>query len=134
MDEELAADCAALAEFRYALRRFLHFSREAAKDAGISPQQHQALLALQGFGGKAGLPVGQLARRLDLRPNSAVEQVDRLARRGLACRHTDPQDRRCVRVVLTARGERVLARLSAAHRDELRQIGPELRRFLHRLA
>ena len=38
-----------LAAFRYALRRFIHFSEEAAQAAGITAQQHQALLAIKGF-------------------------------------------------------------------------------------
>jgi DNA-binding MarR family transcriptional regulator len=128
-----AADYAALAEFRRALRQFLHFSREAALGAGLSPAQHQALLALKGFGGRRGLCVGELAGLLDLRHHSAVGLVDRLVGRKLARRKTDPDDRRRVLVLVAARGEALLERLSAAHRDEIRRLGPELRRLLRRL-
>ncbi len=128
-----AADYAALAEFRRALRRFLHFSREAAREAGLSPAQHQAMLALKGFAGRQGQTVGELAAQLDLRHHSAVGLADRLARRGLARRRTDRKDRRKVHLVLTARGEALLRRLSAAHRGEIRRLGPELRRLLRRL-
>jgi DNA-binding MarR family transcriptional regulator len=127
------ADYAALAACRYALRRFLHFSAEAARASGLSPQQHQALLAIKGFARGDGLTMGDLAERLRLRHHSAVGLVDRLTVRGLTRRVADRQDRRRVHVRLTARGEAVIHRLSAAHRDELRRLGPELRRALRAL-
>ncbi|HTT56879.1 MAG TPA: MarR family winged helix-turn-helix transcriptional regulator [Opitutaceae bacterium] len=120
-----------LAAFRHALRRFLAFSARAARTAGLSPQQHQALLAVKGAGGRP--TVGALAAQLQRRHHSVVGLVDRLARRGLARRERSAADRRLVRVVLTARGERLLAGLSAAHRDELRRVGPGLRTLLARL-
>ena len=120
-----------LAAFRHALRRFLAFSARAARTAGLSPQQHQALLAVKGAGGRP--TVGALAAQLQRRHQSVVGLVDRLARRGLARRERSAADRRLVRVVLTARGERLLAGLSAAHRDELRRVGPGLRTLLARL-
>jgi DNA-binding MarR family transcriptional regulator len=126
-------DYAALAAFRYALRRFLGFSAAAAREAGLSPAQHQALLAIKGFSAEGVLSVGRLAERLDVRPHSAVGLADRLARRGLLRRSADPGDGRRVLLRLTARGERVLRRLSAAHGDELRRLGPELRRLLRRV-
>ncbi|HTX66950.1 MAG TPA: MarR family winged helix-turn-helix transcriptional regulator [Opitutaceae bacterium] len=121
----------ALAAFRHALRRFLAFSARAARAAGLSPQQHQALLAVKGAGGRP--TIGALAAQLERRHHSAVGLVDRLARRGLARRERSAADRREVRVVLTVRGERLLAGLSAAHRDELRRVGPALRALLVRL-
>jgi len=121
-----------LAAFRHALRRFLAFSARAARTAGLSPQQHQALLAVKGRAG--GRPrIGELAAQLQLRHHSAVGLVDRLAGRGLVRRERSTADRRQVGVALTARGERLLAGLSAAHRDELRRVGPELRALLARL-
>ncbi|HVS51964.1 MAG TPA: MarR family transcriptional regulator [Opitutaceae bacterium] len=119
-----------LAAFRHALRRFLHFSQEAATRAGIPPQQHQALLALKGFSPAGRLSVGALAERLHLRHHSTVGLVDRLARRGWVRRSPAREDRRRVEVQLTARGEALIARLSAAHLAELRTLGPELRRLL----
>lgn len=119
-----------LAELRHALRRFLHFSHEAARAAGIPPQQHQALLAIKGFPGRERVAMHELAERLHLKHHSAVGLVDRLVRRGLVRRRRAAEDARRVEVSLTARGEALIARLSAIHRDELRQIGPELRRLL----
>jgi DNA-binding MarR family transcriptional regulator len=119
-----------LAAFRQALRRFLHFSHEAATAAGVPPQQHQALLALKGFPGREHASIGELAERLHLRHHSAVGLVDRLARRGWVRRTPAREDRRRVEVRLTASGEALVARLSAAHLRELRQLGPELRRLL----
>jgi DNA-binding MarR family transcriptional regulator len=129
----VAPDYRTLAAFRYALRRFLSFSAAAARESGLSPPQHQALLAIKGFPEDGAMSVGELAERLALRHHSAVGLVDRLARRRLVRRARDPDDRRRVHVRLTARGESLLERLSAAHRDELRRLGPELRRLLRKL-
>lgn len=119
-----------LAALRHALRRFLRFSADAAKSAGLPPQQHQALLAIKGFPGRDYVTVGELAERLRVRHHSAVGLVDRLVRRQLVRRAPSTADRRQVHVMLTARGEALIARLSAAHLAELRQIGPELRRLI----
>lgn len=123
-----------LAAFRYTLRRFLHFSEGAAHAAGLTPQQHQALLAVKGFPGRDCLTVGQLAERLQLRHHSAVGLVDRLAAEKLVARAPSGQDRRQVLVQLTRRGEKVLERLSSAHREQLKRMGPELILRLKQLA
>jgi len=119
-----------LAGLRYALRRFLHFSEDAARTAGLKPQQHQALLSIKGFPGRDRVSIGELAERLQVRHHSAVGLVDRLGQRGLVRRVPSPVDRRRVEIRLTARGETLLRRLSAAHLEELRQLGPELHRLL----
>jgi DNA-binding MarR family transcriptional regulator len=126
-------DYQALAAFRHALRRFLGFSAGAARKAGLSPSQHQALLAIKGFPADGVMSVGELAEKLDLRHHSAVGLVDRLALRGFVRRMPDPADRRRVHVRLTARGETVLERLSTVHLEELQRLGPELRRLLQKL-
>lgn len=117
-------DFRVLAEFRYTLRRFLHFSTEAAKAAGLTPHQYQALLAIKGFPGRARATVGELAERLLIRHHSAVGLVDRLADLGLVKRTNGTRDRRETFVALTLRGESLLARLAAAHRKELRRVTP----------
>jgi DNA-binding MarR family transcriptional regulator len=119
-----------LAAFRYALRQFLHFSEAAAQGAGITPQQHQALLAIKGFPGRDTVTVGE---RLRLRPHSAVELLDRLVDLKLVARTPSTTDRRQVRVHLTSRGERILDRLSSAHHEQLRRIGSRLSALLERL-
>jgi DNA-binding MarR family transcriptional regulator len=122
-----------LAAWRHTLHRFLHFSQEAAHAAGLTPQQHQALLAIKGFPGRDHASIGELAARLQLRHHSTVGLVDRLVRRQLLRRRPSPTDGRRVELQLTARGERLLHRLSAAHWRELRQLGPELRRALQEI-
>lgn len=119
-----------LAALRYALRRFQRFSEEAARDAGLTPQQHQTLLAIKGFPERNYVSIGEIAARLHLRHHSAVGLVDRLARRKLVRRTPSVTDRRRQEVRLTAGGEHVLDRLSQAHLAELRQLSPELRRLL----
>ena len=127
------AEYRALAEFRYALRRFLAFSAAVARAAGLEPQQHQLLLALRGLPGGAEATIGALAARLGIRHHSAVELVDRMAARGLVRRARGASDRRRVLVRLAPRGHGLLRRLTLAHRAELRSIGPALVRALGRL-
>jgi DNA-binding MarR family transcriptional regulator len=127
-------DYESLAAFRYALRQFQRFSEEAADAEGLSPQQHQALLAIKGFPGRDSVTIGELAEKLQIKHHSAVGLVDRLEADGYVQRQTSQQDGRKVFVVLTARGEAVLAHLSAAHREELRRIGPTFRALLDQVA
>jgi DNA-binding MarR family transcriptional regulator len=119
-----------LAAFRYALRRFARFSEEAVRPLGLEPQQHQALLAVEGFPGRNWVSLGELAEQLQIRPHSAVGLVDRLEKSGLMIRGTAPEDGRRVRVRLTPKGRAALERLSAVHREELRRIGPSLQGLL----
>jgi DNA-binding MarR family transcriptional regulator len=119
-----------LAEFRHAMRIFLEFSERAARAAGITPQQHQALLAIKGLAltGEAG--VGALAERLRIRHHSAVELVNRLCDAKLVHRESDPRDRRRVSVALTAKAGRILEGLSATHLEELQRLRPALQSIL----
>jgi DNA-binding MarR family transcriptional regulator len=109
-------------------------SREAAHAAGLTPQQHQALLAIKGFPGREFVSVGELAERLQVRHNSAVGLVDRLARQRLVRRLPSAADRRRVEVRLSRQGEAKIERLSAAHLRELRQLGPGIRELLESMA
>jgi DNA-binding MarR family transcriptional regulator len=122
-----AGDYRILAEFRFLLRRYLAFSKGAAEEAGLTPQQHQALLAIKGYAASESMTVGKLAENLMLRHNSAVGLADRLVRAGYVSRLADANDRRRVALTLTEKGDGVLARLAAAHREELRQITPTLK-------
>lgn len=124
----------ALAGFRYALRRFLAFSESAAGAVGLSPRQYQALLAVKGERGGARLTIGDLAARLGIRHHSAVGLVDRLSALGLLDRVAGSEDRRRVYLRLTRRGEQRLRGLAAVHRDQLRQLRPELEALLESLA
>jgi DNA-binding MarR family transcriptional regulator len=128
-----ASDYRRLAEFRYLLRNFLVFSENAAKIAGLTAQQHQALLAVKSFTNARAMTTGALAERLGIRHHSAVGLVDRLAAKMLVRRRRDQQDRRQVMIELTTKAEALLARLSAIHRDELRRLAPLLRDLLEHL-
>lgn len=119
-------DYQALAEFRYQIRRFLRFSEEMARKAGLEPQHHQLMLAVKGAGEAAGPHIAYLAERLQLQHHSAVELVDRLAKRGLIQRTRSHEDRREVHVKLTPRGERILQQLTLDNREELRIAAPAL--------
>jgi len=119
-----------LAALRHALRRFFKFSQDAARKSGLTPQQHQALLAIKGFSGRDYVSITELAERLQLRHHSAVGLADRLARAQLLRRTPSVADRRMVELRLTARGEKVIERLSTIHLQELRQVGSELHRLV----
>jgi len=127
------AEYRALAEFRYELRRFLHFSERAARAAGLEPQQHQLLLALKGMREGEQATIGILAEQLQIEHHSVVELVDRMEARGLVRRIPADDDRRFVLVELTVRGERQLPLLSLFHRAELRAITPAISRALEAL-
>jgi len=126
------ADFATLSRFRHALRRFQQFSADAAADAGLTPQQHQALLAIRASEGREML-VGALAEWLMLRPHSATELINRVEKLGLVARAAGETDRRQVAVRLTPKGEQLLNGLSEAHRAELRRLKPLLAELMSKL-
>jgi DNA-binding MarR family transcriptional regulator len=124
-------DYYSLAEFRFLLRRLLSFSEEAARAAGLAPQQHQALLAIKGYGGK--LTIGELADKLFVKPHSAAELAERLTEAKLVQRRADEVDKRRVLLVLTKIAENKLEQLSSSHREELQKLAPLLRPLLDQL-
>lgn len=128
-----AADYRTLSDFRYLLRCFLAFSQEAARQAGLTSRQHQALLAIKGFAGSERPTIGNLAARLCIQHHSAVELADRLVEAGLVLRSQDPHDRRRVLLGLTEAAEERLASLSATHLDELHALRPALLEILERV-
>jgi len=123
-------DYRVLAQFRHALRQFLAFSEAAAAEAGLTPAQHQALLAIKGMPRPGPVSVGDLAEWLGVRHHSCVGLVDRLVALDLLAKMPDPKDRRRVSLKLTRLAERKLAALSAAHREELRRRAGALRHLL----
>ncbi len=123
------ADFVALSNLRYELRKFLAFSEAAAAANGLTPQQHQVLLAIKGSPDDV-LTVGEIAERMLLRHHSAGELVGRLERMGLVSREHDERDRRRVNIRATALAEERLRYLSGAHLDELSGTGPLLRTLL----
>lgn len=126
------ADYAVLADFRHALRRFQAFSEAQAAVAGLTPQQHQALLAIKAATGN-GATVGFLAERLILKPHSASGLVDRMVSLGLLQRLANPTDRRMTSLHLTDKAEELLSGLSAIHRSEIREIRPLLLDLLEKI-
>lgn len=127
------ADYRLLAGFRHQLRQFLAFSEGQAEAVGLTPQQHQLLLAIRAEAPEEPT-VGFLAQRLVLRHHSAVGLVDRLEERGLVRRVRSAEDRRQAHVSLTPGGERVLAKLTVAHRAELQRAAPRLLEVLTQLS
>lgn len=112
-----------LLALRTNLRRFLRWSEEQATRAGVTPAQHQLMLAVRGHPGPEPPSIGDIAAHLLVRHHSAVGLIDRAERAGLVVRHRDGDDHRQVKVTLTARGAEILDSLSAEHLEELYRLG-----------
>ena len=112
----------ALSEFRYQLRRFLHFSEQAARSGGLTPLQYQLLLHVQGFPGRNWATVGELAERLQMKPHGTAALISRCEESGLVRRQTGTIDRRQVEIRLLPAGEKILERLAGLHKTELRSL------------
>jgi DNA-binding MarR family transcriptional regulator len=121
------SDYQRLLGFRDGLRRFLRFSEDQAAAVGLTPAQHQLLLAIRGHQSEDGPTVGDVAEHLLLRHHSVVGLVDRAEAAGLVRRIQDDDDRRVVRLHVTQLGARRLEELSALHLEELRRLTPRLR-------
>ncbi|MBB3572045.1 helix-turn-helix domain-containing protein [Rhizobium sp. BK491] len=119
-------DYEALANLRYALRKFTEFSNAEVSNLGLTPQQHQALLAIKELPPEKEMTVGMLAERLLIAPHSATELVNRLADAGYIERVSSKVDGRRQIVRLMEKTELILAKLSGAHLHEIREIAPEL--------
>lgn len=123
------ADFARLADFRHALRRFLHFSEQEAATENLTPQQHQALLAIRGRA-PGTTTVGVLAERLCLKHHTTVELVQRLEKAGLLTKRPSPDDGRLLVLEATDEGTARLDRLTRSHRAQLALLGPEIMKLL----
>jgi DNA-binding MarR family transcriptional regulator len=130
----LSDDYEALATFRYAMRKFLRFSRRVlAVEADLTTEKYEALLALKAYGRASGLTITDLSERLQVRHHTAVSLVDNLEAAGLVRRQQGTGDRRRVYVKMTTAGSRVLAKVAVIHRREMRVRSPEMIEALLRL-
>jgi DNA-binding MarR family transcriptional regulator len=128
-----AADYQSLGEFRRAIRDFLAFSEESAREYGVTAQQHQALLAIRAHAGHEPMSIGELADSLLIKNHSAVGMVSRLVERGLVQRQPSETDRRRVLLTLEPRGEETLQRISHNNLHKLALTARSLRRVLSML-
>jgi DNA-binding MarR family transcriptional regulator len=120
------ADYEDLLALRTGLRRFLRWSEQQAEEGGLTPAQHQLLLAVRGHSDPRGPTIGEVADYLLLRHHSAVGLIDRADAAGLVERVRDPDDHRLVRLQLTATGAKRLEALSAQHLEELQRLARKL--------
>jgi DNA-binding MarR family transcriptional regulator len=123
----------ALAEFRFTLRKFLHFSEEAAIRVGLTPQQHQLLLQVAGAPQGEAVTIAYIAERLSLRHHSVAELVTRSEHEELLARTVDTVDRRRAVLQVTLKGELALSRLAGDHARELKEMAPRLAKALKRV-
>ena len=128
-----ALDYETLADLRYHIRRFLRIREEAARAAGVEPQQYLLLLQVKGLDGRRPATIGTLTERLQIRHHATVQLVDRLAKGGMVRRRRAESDRRSVVVELTPRGQAVLEKLARHSLAELRAAGPALADALRHL-
>jgi DNA-binding MarR family transcriptional regulator len=127
-------DYEALAELRYLWRKFLRFSKEYLRaQAGLNPEQYEALLAIKAFGTPESITISQLSERLQVKHHSAVNIVDRLVERKLLRRQPSERDRRERHLQLTTKGEALIEELAAVHFYELRDRSEEMIKGLKRL-
>lgn len=119
VDQETIQD---LARFRYNLRRFLRFSEDAARDCGVTPQQHQLMLGIAGITESGAASISELAEFLQEKNNSVVGLVERAMQSGLVRRRNATSDRRLVMVSLTSRGKEILSRLTLLHKEEMKRV------------
>ena len=116
------------------MRKFLNFSKRAlADEAGLTPEQYEAILALKAFAGPNGMTIRELSERLQVKHHTAVSLVDKLQRSRFVRREPGIDDRRTVCVTLTMAGARVLAKVAVLHRREMRLRSPEMIEALMRL-
>jgi DNA-binding MarR family transcriptional regulator len=115
-----------LLELRTGLRRFLRWSEQQARAAGLTPAQHQLLLAIRGHPDDRGPTVGEVAGYLLLRHHSVVGLVDRAEAAGLVTRQQDAANLSAVRLRLTEKGSRGLDALSEQHLEELEHLAPTM--------
>ncbi len=111
---------------RTGLRRFEHWSAEQAAKAGLTPAQHQLMLAIRGHPHDRGPTIGEVADYLLLRHHSVVGLVDRAEAAGLVERERDPDDHRVIRLGLTRDGRERLEALSLLHHEELARLAHEI--------
>jgi DNA-binding MarR family transcriptional regulator len=120
-------DFRALAAFRAGLRQFLRFSEDAARAVGLTPQQHQLLVAVRGHAGPEPPTIGEIADALQIKHHSTVGMIDRMVEAGYIQRTPSTVDSRRVHIVITPAGEGVLHLLADAHRQEHRLLEDVLR-------
>jgi DNA-binding MarR family transcriptional regulator len=95
------------------VRTMDHLSQEVQllfQDHGISGPQYNVLRILRGHGGD-GLPCCEIMAQMLTRMPDITRLVDRLEEAGLVGRMRSQEDRRVVRVSMTAAGLELLARL-----------------------
>jgi DNA-binding MarR family transcriptional regulator len=112
-----------LATFRYRIRKFIRFSEEAAREKGLTPQNHQLMLSIMGFPERNYATPKELAERLQITRHACVELITRCEELGLVLRLPNPEDKRSIFIRLTEHGMTLLEELSELHRDELTRAG-----------
>jgi DNA-binding MarR family transcriptional regulator len=115
-----------LLALRTGLRRFLRWSEQQAEDAGLTPAQHQLLLAIRGHPDPRGPTIGEVADYLLLRHHSTVGLVDRADAAELVIRERDADDHRVVRLRLSEAGAECLEALTAPHLQELERLSLDI--------
>lgn len=115
-------DFETLSDFRYQLRRFLHWSEQLTRKAGITNLQYLLMLHVKGYANREWATITELAERLQAQHHGVVALVTRCEKIGLVERKAGRADGREVEIHLTRKGEKLVERLARQHRDELIRI------------
>jgi len=126
-------DYHALGAFRYAVRKFLRFSKTVLASVELTPEQYEVLLAVKTHAGPNSINIGYVSERLQVKHHTAVSLIDKLAAKNLVARKRSSKDRRQVHIKLTQRGNSVLSKVATIHRREMRQRSSEMIKTLRRL-
>ncbi len=101
----------AIAGIMQSLRRIFKaiqdYFQEISKKYGITGPQ---LWALKTVAANGSLSLGELSKKMYLHPSTISGVVDRLEKKGFVVRDRGKEDRRVVKVQLTPRGKRIVAR------------------------
>ena len=101
---------------------------------GVTPGQYGVLRCLWD---QNGMTAKQLADRLSLDGSTITGILDRMEQKGLIERHTDPRDRRALKVVLTDQGwnlkEPLTKAIEEANRKALQSFSQEEAELLKKL-
>jgi DNA-binding MarR family transcriptional regulator len=118
-----AEAAASVAEFRVALRRFLHHTERVARECGITPRWYLLLLLIKGAPDLSERStVTELAERLYLAQSTVTELVDRAEQAGLVRREPSAADGRVAHLRLTAEGEERFAQAFESLASERRAL------------
>lgn len=113
-----------VAAARFVLRKVMRIVDEVAKQSGLEPLEHHALVQI--FGAREPLRVGRVAERLDVAPAFASKLVKALVTKGLVATRASPDDGRAARLRATPRGRALVVGIDRGVRRDVGRFAASL--------